>query len=627
MDPRLLRLYNDELAFMRDMGQEFAAAFPKIASRLALRPDEVADPNVERLLEGFAFLAARVQLKLQARFPDFTQHLLEIVYPHFLAPIPSLTIVRFEPDVDGGRLERGYVVPRETVLLGGSAAGSITQCQFKTAHDVHLWPIRVASLDYYMSPSQVSALKVPDVRGVRAVLRLRLTTTNKLPLGRLSMRSLQLHLLAASGIGSLLAEQLLNDTVAMVARPTERPIPWQEVVKPVPIRQVGLEPSEAMLPVVPRSFDGYRLLQEYFALPDRTLFVEIGGLADAVARSSGEDIELLFLLKRAEPRLERHLSAGSVALFTTPAVNLFERDTDRIHLSERVHEHHIVVDRTRPLDFEVHTVLGVRGEGDAQRGSVDFTPFYSIKDTERHSGEGSFYTVRREKRMESTRQKRNGPRTGYVGTETMLSLVDDRAAPFPVEMRQLQTRCLCSNRDLPVLMPVGIDQTDFNMEIGAPVRSVRCLVSPTKPRPSAAEGDVAWKLISHLSLNYLSITDCRDEDRQGADALRQLLRLYGEPTSASISRQIDGVRSVESASVVRRLPGGGQASVARGIEIRLLLDETAFEGIGCFPLAAVLSAFFGKYVSINSFTELTLETPQRGTVARFPISIGRRRLS
>jgi type VI secretion system protein ImpG len=627
MDPRLLRLYNDELAYMREMGTEFAQTFPKIANRLGLQAGEVADPNVERLLEGFAFLAARVQLKLQSRFSDFTQHLLELVYPHFLAPVPSMAIARFEPDGEAGRLEKGYVVPRGTALLSGLPAGTTTHCQFRTAHDVHLWPIRVASFDYYSAPSQISALRLPERRATKAVLRLRLTTTNGMPFNKLSLRSLVVHLTGAGGMGAALAEQLLADTVTMVARPVTRPLPWQEVIERPALKHHGLDPAQALLPAVPRSFDGYRLLQEYFALPERALFVEIGGLADAVAQSTTNEIELLFLLRRIEPRLERSLGPANIALFATPIINLFERNADRIHLSERQYEHHVVIDRVRPLDLELHTVLDVKGEGDETRGTIDFRPFYSIADQLQPQDQGSYYTVRRERRLLSTRQRQQGTRTSYVGSEVFLSLVDRKAAPFSLELRQLQVRCLCSNRDLPLLMPIGRSETDFTLEIGAPVSSVRCIAGPSRPHPSVAEGDIAWKLVSHLSLNYLSITDSTEEDREGADALRELLHLYADMGEPAIARQVDGVRSVTSRPVVRRLPGGGQAAVARGIEVGLLFDESAFEGVGCFPLAAVLSRFFAKYVSINSFTETTLSTQQRGAVMRWPMSPGRRPLA
>lgn len=625
MDPRLLRLYNDELAYMREMGTEFAHAFPKVASRLGMESAEIADPYVERLLEGFAFTAARVQLKLQSRFPDFTQHLLELVYPHFLPPIPSMTTVRFEPDPEAGRLENGYLVPRGTKLLSQLAPGAVTHCEFRTAHDVQLWPIVVSALDYYSTPGQLSALQLPGRQNVKAALRLRLQTTNGMPFNKLALKSLVLHLTGPGGLGAAIAEQLVADTRAIVARPLSRPVPWQETIPLRALRQRGLEPDCALLPEVPRSFDGYRLLQEYFALAERTLFVEIGGLADAVALSTTKDLEIVFALDRAEPRLERQLGPQNIALFATPAINLFERQADRIHVSEKRYEHHVVIDRIKPLDIELHTILEMSGEGEANEAApIPFLPFYSITDHGRREHHSSYYTIRREQRLLSEHQRLNGTRTGYIGSEAFVSLVDRQAAPYSAELRQLSLRCLCSNRDLPLLLPIGRGETDFTLEIGAPVIAVRCVSLPSRPRPSPANGDVAWKLISHLSLNYLSITNSDRDDHHGAEAMRELLRLYVDPDDATASRQIDGLREIRSRPVVRRLPGGGQAAVARGIEIGVTLDEAAFEGAGIFPLASVLNQFFAKYVSINGFTEMVLSTLQRGEVMRWPTMIGRR---
>ncbi|WP_246506020.1 type VI secretion system baseplate subunit TssF [Mesorhizobium silamurunense] len=607
------------------MGAEFARTFPKVARRLGMEAAEAADPYVERLLEGFAFLAARVQLKLQARFPDFTQHLLELVYPHFLAPIPSMTIVQFGPDPLAGRLEQGYVVPRGTKLLGQLASDAITHCEFRTAHDVHLWPIAVSAVDYYTTPAQISALNLPLRQDAKAALRLRLRTTNGMPFKNLTLRALTLYLAGPDGIGSAVAEQLIGDACAIVARPASLPPPWQETIPLGQLQQCCLEPDFALLPEVPRSFDGYRLLQEYFALAERALFIELAGLANAVALSTTESLEIIFVLNRAEPRLERHLGIQNIALFATPAINLFERQADRIHLSDKNYEHHLVVDRMRPLDFEVQSIIEMSGEGESREAArVQFFPFYSISAHGREEQHSSYYTVRRERRLQSQDQRLNGAGTDYGGTETFISLVERRAAANSVNPRQLSVRCLCSNRHLPLLLPIGHKETDFTLEIGAPVAVTRCLSLPTRPRHSFATGDVAWKLISHLSVNYLSITNSDNDGHGGAEALRELLGLYVDPDDTFGSRQIEGIREVQSRPIERRLPGGGQASVARGIEISVVLDEAAFEGVGIFPLASVLNQFFAKYVSINSFTEMVVSTLQRGKVMRWPSMIGRR---
>ena len=262
MDERLLSLYNEELRFLREMGAEFAASYPKVAARLAMDQAEVADPYVERLLEGSAFLAARVQLKLEAQFPNFTQHLLEMVYPHYLAPTPSMGIVQFTPDPEAGRLENGYVLPAATSLIGRLPRDGTTACEFRSAHAVHLWPVTIERAEYYAAPSQISALRLPERTPARAALRLRLRTTNGLPFNRLALKSLTCFLPPAGGVGGALLGQLLADCTGVVAQPPESPLPWRETLPPRSLRHTGLDEDQALLPYGPRSFSGYRMVQE-----------------------------------------------------------------------------------------------------------------------------------------------------------------------------------------------------------------------------------------------------------------------------------------------------------------------------------------------------------------------------
>jgi type VI secretion system protein ImpG len=364
MDPRLLEYYNRELQHLRELGGEFAREFPKIAGRLGLEGFECADPYVERLLEGFGFLAARVQLKMDAEFPRFTQHLLEIVYPHYLAPTPSMAVVQFQPDPTEGALEKGFVVPRGGELRSILGKGEQTPCEYRTAHEVTLWPLELVEAQYFAGREPVAQLEPADLVRVRAGVRLRLRTTlPDLPIGHLALDRLELFLHGGDVLPGRLYEQLLANTVLVVARPGERPAPWYEKIAGNPIQRLGFEDEQALLPCPPPSFHGYRLLHEYFAFPQRYLFVALGGLGPAARRCAGRELELLILFNRADPALENAVTAANFALFCTPTINLFPKRADRIHLSDQVAEHHVVVDRTRPMDFEVVQVTGVTGIG------------------------------------------------------------------------------------------------------------------------------------------------------------------------------------------------------------------------------------------------------------------------
>ncbi len=612
MDPRLLAAYNRELHYLRDLGGEFAAEFPKVAGRLGLESLECADPYVERLLESFAFLTARIQLKMDAEFPAFTQQLLHMVYPHALAPVPSMAVVQLAPHMAERALVDGFRVARGTVLRAAHG-GNPTVCEFRTAHDVTLWPLELVSAEYTAFLADLGTSRLTG----KSALRLRLRGAPGLSMDQLALDRLPVFLRGGDEIAMRLYELLMAHAVGIVARPTGAAT--CQVVSQGCVHPLGFEDEQALLPYGPRSFQGYRLLQEYFAFPQRFLSFELAGLNPAMRACSEQEIEVVVLFDQLDARLEKTVSAAELALFCTPAINLFPRRADRINLDHSTSEIHVVPDRTRPMDFEVHSVTEVVGYGSGAEHKQEFLPFYATSD---HASDGrsAYYTVNRQPRALSARQRNQGARSSYVGSEVFLALVDPEQAPYSVRLRQLAVSTLCSNRDLPLMLTLGQGPSDFILDANAPVLAVRCIAGPTPPRPPSADGDQTWRLISHLSLNYLSLTD--DADGGGATALRELLELYGDRSDPVIRRQIQGVRSVCSQSIVRRVPLPGPATFARGTEVALTCDESAFEGSGVFLLGAVLERFFGRYAAISSFCETVLRTVQRGEIMRWPARLG-----
>jgi len=621
MDPNLLRYYNRELRYIRAMGGEFAKEFPKIAGRLGLGEFECEDPYVERLLEGFAFLAARVRLKVDAEFPRFTQHLLEMVYPHFLAPLPSMAVVRMTPDFDESALSRGEVIPRGEELRSLIAKEEQTACKYRTAHEVTLWPLKLTEAEYLVGAGAVANFGVPVCKGVKGGLRIKLETTAALSFNELALDRLPIFL-QGEEVAFQLYEHLAANLLDVVVRPPMRPAPWQEFLPVSAVKGIGFEDHQAMLPYTARSFQGYRLLQEYFALPQRFLFVEIAGLKKAVQRCEGSELELIFQFSRINPELSRTVLSSHFELFCTPVINLFPKTTDRIHLTHKTNEYHIVPDRNKPLDFEVFGISSVKGYGAEAESRIEFLPFYKIKDEQIGQEKQAYYTTFREPRRVSDRERRSRPRFRYVGSEMFLSLVDAEDAPFSHSLKQIGLQVLCTNRDLPLHMPVGMGQTDFSLSSGAPVTSIRCVAGPTFPKASSAHKSTAWRLISHLSLNYLSLTD--NDREKGAAALRQILSLYGDISESETRKQIEGIRSMKTTPVTRRLPVPGPISFGRGLELTVEFDESAFQGSGIIILGAVLQHFFERYTSINSFTETVITTMERGQIIRWPARIGTR---
>ena len=359
MDRRLIGYYEKELQYVRDLGGEFARDFPKIAGQLGLSAFECADPYVERLLEGFAFLAARVQLKLDSEFPRFTEHLLEMTYPNYLAPTPSLAVVRFEPNPRQAALAQGFPVPRYSALRAPLGNGQATACIYRTGRQVMLWPIEITSIRHTNFTGDLGEFKLASPRTVKSTLRIRLRSLNKVPFNQLTIDHLPLFVRGQDTASGRLFELMHGSTIGILIKRDE--VQGSTVCRAGRVAQVGFEEDDALLPNVPSSFDGYRMLAEYFALPSCFQFAELRNLAGGLSSCPDEEVEIVLVLDRHDASLEAGISPGQLALFCTPVVNLFEHAADRIHLSNRVNEYHVVPDRTRPLDLEVHSVKAVVG--------------------------------------------------------------------------------------------------------------------------------------------------------------------------------------------------------------------------------------------------------------------------
>lgn len=624
MDTRLLRHYENELSYLREMGAEFAEAYPKIAARLGMDSAEVLDPYVERLLEGVAFLSARVQLEMELQFPAFTRHLLEIVYPHYLAPTPSMMVAAFDPDPANAAMADGYTLKRGTQLRSALGEGDQTACVFTTSQDVTLWPIDIVEAEYLDGRGQLVAAGISRDVEARAGIRLRLRRRGMEPISGLSLDRLTLFLNNKVGRNWDLHELLSTQVTGMAARSTDRRADWVLDLPNAKVTPRGFDMSEALLPTPKRSFDGYRLLQEYFGMPERFHFVDLQGLAPALQKSTNRDVDIYLMLRDGMPDMAASVSAEAFTLHATPAINLFDKRCDRVLLTTADVEHHIVPDRTAPLDFEIYDLKSVRGISEKGDKDVDFRAFYSSDDfTAAGDIHPSYFTQFRRMRQRSERERLKGVRTSYLGSELYLTLVDPQQAPYPIDLGQLSVQATCTNRDLPLLLATGAPDV-FHLPDGGPVAHVTTPVAPTRPRPSLGQGDTAWRLISHLSLNYLSIVDT--DNGGGIQALRELVGIYAPANDKTVEKQIEGMISIESRPIVRRMSDGVLSTAVRGLELKLEFDDSFFEGTSVYVLASVLERFFRRYVTINSFTETVLFTRQRGEIARWKPETGLARI-
>lgn len=619
MDPRLLRYYNQELRYLREMGGEFASEFPKIASRLGMDGLEVSDPYIERLLEGCAFLAARVQLKQDAEFPRLSHRLLELIYPNLLAPVPSMMVAQIEPvRADPGML-KAPTIPRGAPLSAAPPAHSSTRCEFRTAQALQLTPLATESAEYFLNLADLGLTAFALPERPRCGVRVRLRLPEAMSLAKLEAQHLRFYLGGQPDVAMRLHELMTASLVGVLVGATGRP-ETRKLLTADQVQAVGYDDADAMLPANLRMLSGLRLLQEYFAFPARFLFFDVLGLRPLLAGLSGTELELQFLFSRPGVDLDGLVEAANFCLHCAPAINLFSKRADRIQLDDGHYEFQVVPDRMSPLDYEVYDVVSATGfddQGEERRFLPLFAPDHSPS-----AHLPAYYSLWREPRLLSESSRRNGPRSGYIGSEVFLSLVDPEEAPFAHNLRQMGVQTRCTNRDLPVFLISGGSNAPFTFESGIPVAGVRVAAGPSRPYSALREGGVAWRLLNLLSLNYLSLLDT--DAGEGAAALRDLLSrlpMGGEPSQR---RQIESLQKVRAQPVVRRHPVPGPVAFSRGVQIELTVDELGHEGGSAVLFGAVLHQFLSRHASMNSFIETVLVSLTRGELMRWRPTLGSR---
>jgi type VI secretion system protein ImpG len=602
----LLPYYDRELAAIRKLAGEFAAANPKIAGRLRITADAVDDPHVERLLEGVAFLAARVQHRLDDDAPELSDALLELLCPHLLAPVPSMTTVQLlaKPEATGPSN-----IPRGTPLQTQPVRGETLQ--YQTCHDTVLWPVAIEK-------AKLSGLPLPAPANAHApraaaVLRLSLVTTVPgLSFAALGVDRLRLHLRGSGAIGTQLLELLCTSTlsIALADGPAD---PRPTFLPPESLSQAGFESDEAALPWPQRAFSGHRLLTEYFAFPEKFLYIELKGLeARSLVQASGS-LDVFIYLSRTTGDLERSVSDENFVLGATPVVNLFHHPAEPVAMDGTQSEWLVVPDARRPAALEVYAVEAVR---------------YSRPDAPLPRQVPHFQRLKQEAESQEATEglswlasRRTAPAI-LSGTETRLMLRDPQFDPALPADGVLSIDTLCCSRDMPSLLPFGGGQPAMRIvDPTAPAGGAECLAPPTPTlRPQLRERS-GWRLVSHLALNHLGVTG----GPQAALALREMLRLHDLRDTPETRLALDGIVSVNATPGVARLPGTRPGSFARGVDLALTFEPQAWTAGGLYLLAGVLERFFALQVSINGFVRTSVYLRGRsGSVAAWPARSGTR---
>lgn len=592
----LLPYYERELAWLRTYGREFAERYPKIAGRLLLSADGSQDPHVERLVESFALLSARVSKKVEDDYPELTEALLEVLYPHYLRPFPSCSIASFDMGPGLAKLTAPVTVPRGTLLHSRPVRG--VACRFRTAQDVALAPVRVTGARFLPVAEPPLATILPQGCGGQVSLGFELLG-DCAGIDGLGIHALRLFIDGEASVCAALRDRLAFGVQVAYAEPAGSGR-WQRL-DGIPLEQVGFGPEHALIGTDDRSLPAYRLLTELFAFPDKFGFFDLDLRPLRGLAGTRFTVHLVLASQPADDpanRLLEGVGPDNFRLGCTPVVNLFAQHGEPIRVHHRSTGYPVVADARRAFAYEVVSIDSVKRIRQGPQGEqvTEFRPFYALHHGETPDATGHYWLARRDEQV-----ARSSP-----GYETELSFVDLDFNPVQPQTDVVSLELTCSNRDLPSQLAYGVQGGDLTMEGGGPARTIALLRKPTPPRRFERGRGAQWRLISHLSLNHLSLT------QDGLPALKEMLRLYDVTRSSVSRRQVDGLVSITHAPATAWLPGKTFASVVRGIEIRLEIDETAFVGHGIAAFGRVLEHFFGLYVHANSFTRLVLVSANSG---------------
>jgi len=609
MSDRLLYHYEKELAFIKQSAADFARQHPSVAESLKLGGDSVDDPLVARLLSGFAFLNARIQQKLSDDFPELTDALLETLYPHYLRPIPSMTIVQFSPAED---LDGKETVPSGTLLDTRAPDGQ--ECRFTTSYPVEMWPLRIESAQ--LMPRPFIAPGSNDIQGAAAVLKISFKSLSAdLPIVEMGLNRMRLFLRGQLQHVHPLYDLLLTKCFKVVVANGESD-PYPTILNADCLKQVGFGADEGILPYPAESFKGYRLLTEFFAFQEKFQFIDFEQLDIAVNESYTDTLNVYLYLRESDTELEHQMNAGMFALNCTPAVNLFELTSDPVPLTHSESRYPVVADSRRREGLEVYSILEA-GATDMDGNYVPYRPFYGINHSRNRDKKSAFWLTHRRQVME-------GDHRNELATETEISLVDLNFTPFGVNDQNLEMRLLCSNRNLPKKLPTGDGQPGFEVvDNEYPTERICSVVMPGATiRPPLRERGY-WRLISHLNLNHLSLS----QGTGSTDALKEILRLYDFRDSASTRNLIDAIVAIHTKPVTAPIQVDGMVAMCRGTQIEMVLDPVMLAGTSTLIFSSVMEHFFALYGSINSFTKLIVTLNGKvGEFKRWPPRAGEKTL-
>ena len=587
------KYYQDELIALRELGKEFAEKNPALAPFL---DTPGRDPDVERILEAFAFLTGRLRQKIDDELPEIVHSLFNLLWPNYLRPIPATSIIRYEPSSNKAGIES---IPRGSIVRSIMVEG--THCLFKTAYDVEILPIQLIQHSFLEKDGEASLVLKFKALGA--------------PLGNIPLSSLRFFIHGEPAISRTIYYSMVAKTqqVRLVLHDkngksaTALSLSAKECIRPV-----GFSEEEGLYPYPANTFPGYRILQEYFSLPEKFLFVDVVNLDKGFNRyilsdyNHTDEFELHFVMPDLPDSFES-FRLENWQLFCTPVINLFKMDASPLELDHRQTEYRIIPEPRNPYSYTPYSIDSMGAYGNTKKADKIYDEFESFE--HETSGSNSHLYYRRHIR----------PSNKDGAPETYISFTQHPVISQMLKSETITIELTCTNRNLPQKLGVGdICIPDDNSLIDIPFRNITPVTPPLNP---PLEGDILWRLLSNMSLNYISLTSI--------SALKSIISAYDfralhdRPRAKILKAILKGMLSI-SCQQTDRLHNG---LPIRGMRTTLVLDQRSFSCEGdMYLFGSVLSEFFALYATVNSFHQLIVVEAKRGEEYQWPSRLGKIRM-
>ncbi|MGR0306131.1 type VI secretion system baseplate subunit TssF [Acinetobacter beijerinckii] len=581
MIEQLLPYYEKQLQEFGQQSREFAQKYPKIAQRLSLNQEQIDDPHIERLIQAFSLIAARIDKKLADSYDQFTHSLFEVMFPQYLRHFPACTVVSFEDINKLKQLSTAHIIPQKTALKSRSFKG--VQCEFNTSNEVRLLPITLSNLEFQTSPSTHMHLNQ------NATLSLKFEIFNDAQQWLLDEK-LPIYLDAISNFPLQVLDSIFRKETGFSIRVGQRVV---EIANPFAV--MGFSEQESLLPIDQHTHHAYRLLMEYFCFPEKFNYLNFDLSVLKGLLQQQNDFEVLIHLKlnlndQAIVRNYSELNIANFKLFTTPAINLFEKQAEPQKISHTQLQYPLITDAHHPELYQVYSIIEmkmVREKTNQEQTHLAVLPFFAM--SHYHNDKVQFFYS-----LNYSPTQTKNMQMGY-------SIVSKHLKPYEIKSDFISTKLLCSNGDLP---HEALSQSNniLNLNDSSLARRALILKRPTSPYHFDKNSNEQWRIISHLSLNTLALMK--------GDALshvKELLALYNLPHSKENILLIDALKQLNFSTTNKLMNAKPFPMFIRGVKAELTVNKSVFRGHSLYIFSQLLSHIFNLKVQINSFVDVVVK--------------------